>query len=90
MIGFDCLYWKDVPAVAQGAYNVWRLMIDARYQGKEYGRSALEKALAYIRTFLAGLRGSAGFLTNRTTWRRENCTGSWALWKTAKWTATKW
>ena len=54
MIGFDCMDWEDAPAVAHGAYSIWRLMIDARYQGKGYGRRALEAALAYIRTFPCG------------------------------------
>lgn len=54
MIGFDCMDWEDAPAVAHGTYSVWRLMIDAQYQGKGYGRRALEEALAYIRTFPCG------------------------------------
>lgn len=54
MIGFDCMDWEDAPAAAHGAYSIWRLMIDARYQGKGYGRRALEEALRYIRTFPCG------------------------------------
>lgn len=54
MIGFDCMDWEDAPVAAHGAYSVWRLMIDARYQGKGYGRRALEEALRYIRTFPCG------------------------------------
>lgn len=54
MIGYDCLDWEDAPAVARGAYCLWRLMIDARYQGRGYGRRALQQALSYIRTFPCG------------------------------------
>lgn len=54
MIGFDCLDWEDAPAVAKGAYSLWRLMIDARYQGHGYGRQALAAALAYMRAFPCG------------------------------------
>ena len=30
------------------SYNVWHLMIDAAFQGRGFGRAALEKALEYI------------------------------------------
>ena len=33
MVGYDkddC--WKDAPAIAEGNYNLWRLMIDENYQ----------------------------------------------------------
>ena len=32
------------------AYFIWHLMIDARHQGRGYGRAAMEAALAYIRS----------------------------------------
>ena len=33
MIGFDVDdYWEDYPEIAVGSYNIWRLMIDRRYQ----------------------------------------------------------
>ena len=32
------------------AYFIWHLMIDARHQGRGYGRAAMEEALAYIRS----------------------------------------
>ena len=35
-------------------YFIWRFMIDKRYQGKGYGREAMEKALEFVRTFPAG------------------------------------
>ena len=38
MIGYDKDdYWKDAPAIAEGNYNLWRLMIDKNYQNRGYG-----------------------------------------------------
>lgn len=55
MIGFDVDQdWTDAPAVAYGSYNLWRLMIDRRYQGRGYGREAMGLALDFIRTFPCG------------------------------------
>lgn len=51
MIGYDvddC--WEDAPAIARGNYNLWRLMIDQKYQGRGYGRAAMQLALDFIRT----------------------------------------
>lgn len=31
-------------------YNIWHLMIDAQYQGKGYGKAAMERSIDYIRT----------------------------------------
>jgi diamine N-acetyltransferase len=33
-----------------GPYFLWRLLIDARHQGRGYGRAAIEEVLAYVRT----------------------------------------
>ena len=55
MIGFDVDdYWEDAPAVAKGNYNLWRLMIDERYQGKGYGKEAVRLALNFVRTWPCG------------------------------------
>ena len=55
MIGFDTDdYWDDAPAVAKGNYNLWRLMIDGRYQNKGYGREALGLALDFIKSLPCG------------------------------------
>ena len=35
-------------------YCIWRLMIDKRYQGRGYGRKAMELALEFIRTWPSG------------------------------------
>ena len=58
MIGYDigqddgtepCADW-----FLRNSYFIWRFMIDRRYQGKGYGRRAMELALDFIRTFPAG------------------------------------
>ena len=55
MIGFDVDdYWEDYPQVAVGSYNIWRLMIDRRYQGRGYGKAAMKLALEFIRTYPCG------------------------------------
>jgi diamine N-acetyltransferase len=45
---------EATPYFMDGSYLIWRLMIDKKYQGKGYGRKALELALDYIRTFPCG------------------------------------
>lgn len=37
-----------------GNYNLWRLMIDKKYQNRGYGKQAVELALKFIRTFPCG------------------------------------
>ena len=55
MIGFDVHDdWEDAPIIAKGNYNLWRLMIDKNYQGKGYGRKAMELALDFIKTLPCG------------------------------------
>ena len=50
MVGYDTDdYWDDAPAIAKGNYNLWRLMIDDRYQGKGYGKEAVRLALDFVR-----------------------------------------
>jgi len=45
MVGFVMMgYFKK-----EGVYSVWRLMIDKRYQGKGYGRKALQLAITYLK-----------------------------------------
>ena len=38
----------------RNTYFIWRFMIDKKYQGRGYGRRAMELALEFIRTFPAG------------------------------------
>lgn len=40
--------WEDAPAVAEGNYNLWRFMIDQRYQGKGFGRAAMKLIMDFI------------------------------------------
>ena len=40
MIGFDTDdHWEDAPIIAKGNYNLWRLMIDKRYQTFPCGKA---------------------------------------------------
>jgi len=55
MIGFGTDdYWKNPPKIAKNNYNLWRLMIDERYQRKGYGRKAIELALKFMATWPCG------------------------------------
>ncbi len=55
MIGYDTDDdWTDAPAAAKDSYNLWRLMIDQRYQGRGFGREAVRLALEFIKTFPCG------------------------------------
>lgn len=38
----------------ENTYDIWRFMVDEKYQGKGYGREALMKAIEIIRTFPHG------------------------------------
>ena len=55
MIGFD-VYSDDegAPKIAKGNYNIWRLMIDKKFQGKGFGKKAMDLALEFINTFPSG------------------------------------
>ena len=49
MIGFGADDdWEDAPDIARSNYNLWRFMIDERYQGKGYGRAAMKQIMDYI------------------------------------------
>ena len=55
MIGFDVNSAdKGAPKVAKGNYNIWRLMIDKKFQGKGFGKKAIDLALEFINTFPCG------------------------------------
>ena len=55
MIGFDVNSDDvDVLKIAKGNYNIWRLMIDKKFQGKGFGKKAIELALEFINTFPCG------------------------------------
>ena len=45
MVGFVMMgYYKP-----KGVYNIWRFMIDERFQRKGYGRAALRLAIGYLK-----------------------------------------
>ena len=55
MIGFGTdSSWDKAPAIAQNNDDLRRLMIDAKFQGRGYGKEALNLALEFIRTFPCG------------------------------------
>lgn len=54
MIGYGALDWEDAPGIAYDNYCIWRLMIDERFQGRGFGRQALELALEYVKTAPCG------------------------------------
>ena len=87
MVGYDTDdYWEDAPAIAKGNYNLWRLMIDERYQGKGYGKEAVRLALIFVRTWPCGGRIIAGCLMSRRMMLPANSTARLALLKPANMT----
>ena len=54
MLGFGCEDWEDAPEIAKDTYNIWRFMIDRRYQRKGYGKQAMEVVLRLVETFPHG------------------------------------
>ena len=45
---------QDGVSVEKENYEIWRLMIDKRYQGNGYGKEALKLAIDFIKTFPCG------------------------------------
>ena len=54
MLGFGCEDWEDAPEIAKDTYNIWRFMIDRRYQRKGYGKQAMEAVLRLVEAFPHG------------------------------------
>ena len=55
MIGFDVNSGDEgAPKIAKGNYNIWRLMIDKKFQGKGFGKKAMDLALEFINNFPCG------------------------------------
>ena len=55
MIGFDVNSDDEsAPEIAKGNYNIWRLMIDKKFQGKGFGKEAMDLALEFINAFPCG------------------------------------
>ncbi|AZN41258.1 GNAT family N-acetyltransferase [Paenibacillus albus] len=57
-VGFVMITYKitsyELPTVAEEGYCILRLMIDKHHQNRGYGREAMERILAFIRTCPAG------------------------------------
>ena len=55
MIGFDVNSDDEgAPKIAKGNYNICRLMIDKKFQGRGFGKKAMDLALEFINTFPCG------------------------------------
>ena len=55
MIGYDVNPDdKGAPSIAKGNYNIWRFMIDKKFQGKGFGKKVMDLALEFINTFPCG------------------------------------
>ena len=55
MIGFDVNSDDEgAPKIAKGNYNIWRFMIDKKFQGKGFGKKAMDLALEFVNTFPCG------------------------------------
>ena len=55
MIGFDVNSDDEgAPKIAKGNSNIWRFMIDKKFQGKGFGKKAMNLALEFVNTFPCG------------------------------------
>ena len=55
MIGFDVNSDDEgAPRIAKGNYNIWRFIIDKKFQGKGFGKKAMDLALEFVNTFPCG------------------------------------
>ena len=55
MIGYDVNSDNEgAPKIAKGNYNIWRLMIDKKFQGQGFGKEAMGLALEFANTFPCG------------------------------------
>ena len=45
---------QDGVSIEKDSYEIWRFMIDKRYQGRGYGKEALRQAIDFIRTWPCG------------------------------------
>lgn len=55
MVGYGTdPYWENPPRIAEHNYNLWRLMIDRRYQHRGFGREAVKLALDFVGTLPCG------------------------------------
>ena len=55
MIGFDVNSDDEsAPKITKGNYNIWRLMIDKKFQGRGFGKKAMNLAIEFVNTFPCG------------------------------------
>ena len=54
MLGYGENADQDGVSVEKDNYEIWRFMIDKRYQNRGYGKQALRLALDFIRTWPCG------------------------------------
>ena len=54
MIGYGENADQDGVSVEKDNYEIWRFMIDKRYQGRGYGKEAMKLALDFIKTWPCG------------------------------------
>ena len=54
MIGKGTVGNENESELIRSSYCLWRLMIDKKYQGRGYGRAALQAALDLVRTWPLG------------------------------------
>ncbi len=54
MIGFNGWESANEPAIAKNNYLLWRFMIAKEYQGKGYGRKAMQLVMDYVHSFPCG------------------------------------
>ena len=67
---------EDEPPVAAGNYCLWRFMIDRNFQGRGYGKAALEAALRYLAGLPCGPPSPSRRRTRHRAWRRGSWSGS--------------
>jgi len=54
MIGHNSQEYKGMPEIFRHSYYLWHFMIDSEFQGKGFGRDALNLLLDYVRSFPDG------------------------------------
>ncbi|MBE5962743.1 MAG: GNAT family N-acetyltransferase [Lachnospiraceae bacterium] len=50
MFGYGSTGDEDEPEIAANNYCIWRFMIDKKYQGRGYGKKAMQKMIEYLQS----------------------------------------
>lgn len=58
MVGHNSFTNEDQPAAYRDSYYIWRFMIAEGFQGRGYGRAAVQLLLDWIRSFPDGIAAS--------------------------------